>query len=148
MELEPKHARFPVEIADGRIVWSQDSLSRFNALTSKLKNRKIDILVDELRIQRTIKQNSLYWLRNQVLARWNVSYDRDEYHAIMMNKCGYGRTIEYQDLVLWARYSSANLNTKQFSSLFGEQESVAHFLSEGGPVIELPTKENWKKYEI
>lgn len=148
MELEPVLKRFPVEIADGRIVWPANTLKRFNNLIARLKNRKIDVLVDELREIRSSNANALYWLRNAVLSKWNDSYDKNDYHVIVMQRAGYGKFITYDDMTLWSRESSASLDTKRFSKLFDEQEAVARFLSEDGAGIELPTRENWKKYGI
>jgi len=146
MELEPVLKRFPVEIVDCQIVWPKKTKDSFNRLLNRVKNREVDILVDELREQRTIKQNSLYWLRNRALELWNDSYDKNGYHVIMMQRAGFGKFITFDDMTLWCRDSSAGLNTKQMSQLFDEQDAVARFLSEDGVGIELPTKENWKKY--
>ncbi len=112
MELEPVLKRFPVEIVDSQIVWPKKTKDSFNVLLNRVKNREVDILVDELRIPRTINQNALYWLRNRALELWNDSYDKNGYHVIMMQRRGYGSFITFEEMTYFSRDSSAKLNTK------------------------------------
>ena len=77
---------------------------------------------------RKTNQNSLYWLRCEVLCTQpEINISKDGLHEWLMCEAGYGVKKEFKGRSIFDRESSTQLTVDEFSRLMHEQDKLAEF---------------------
>lgn len=120
---------FPGDVKAGGFYFDKGEKANMQKYISTFPDGRAAMSFDRLFNKRTIKQNSLYWLRGHYLGLV-LGMTKDDMHEICMERAGYGRNYTVAEKLHWVRSSSTKLDTKKFSALMDEQDQIVSFYND------------------